>query len=171
VRLAVVAARPRQDVDDLAQSFFVKVLEKDLLFQARPGCSVPQVALRQLAAPCFRPLPQAGRSREKHQLDVAFGPADAQPVPGWSGHADDPDSLYALSVLNMTLQKMRYPLRDLGQARDLEMLRRAARARVKTKGGRKTADELSALSPTRTRRSSGTGSPPPSGSFSESSAK
>ena len=136
---------PQQDVDDLAQAFFTKVLEKDLLAKRDQVAHFRQwlfAALRNHVLDHYR---REGRSRQRQQLEPTFDPADAQPVPGWGGHADDPDSLYALAVLNMTLQKMRFHCETSGKPEIWEIFDLWVRARVNDEGRSDTADELSGL--------------------------
>jgi RNA polymerase sigma factor (sigma-70 family) len=138
---------PQQDVDDLAQSFFMKVFEKDLLSQRDQVAQFRKWLFVSLRHHVYDHYRKSRRSKEKHQLDIESRSLDTNLVSGWSANADDPDSLYALSVLNMTLQKMRFHCETSGKPEIWEIFDRWLRARVSDEGRSETADELNALFP------------------------
>jgi DNA-directed RNA polymerase specialized sigma24 family protein len=142
---------PQQDVDDLAQSFFLKVFEKDLLSQRDQVAQFRKWLFVSLRHHVFDHYRKHRRSKEKHQLDFDSRTPDASLVPGWRGNADDPDSLYALSVLNMTLQKMRFHCETSGKPEIWGIFDRWLRARIEDEGRSETADELNALFPDKDR--------------------
>ena len=108
----------------------MKVLEKDLLSKRDEVAQFRNWLFVSLRHHVYDHYRKQGRSKEKHQLDSDFSALDSHAVPGWSGHADDPDSLYALSVLNMTLQKMRFHCETSGKPEIWEIFDRWLRARV-----------------------------------------
>jgi hypothetical protein len=104
-----------QRADDLAQSFFLKMYERDIL-EKRPAITGRfrnwlYVAARRHAVDDWR------KSRRRSNRPDAFEvlePADPGP-PGEKNASSDADELYALSILHMTVERVRKHLIEEGK--------------------------------------------------------
>jgi DNA-directed RNA polymerase specialized sigma24 family protein len=104
----------QDDLDDLSQSFFLKVLEKNLLasYEAERG-KFRWWLFTALKHHRIDKLRENRRSVVKMGLGIAIDPvevSESEPEV-----ADEADSLYALHVLNMALQKMRVHCEESGK--------------------------------------------------------
>ena len=102
--------------DDLAQSFFLKLYERDIL-KNRPAITGRfrnwlYVAARHHAVDEWR---KSQRRRDPHRSFEADEPADPR-VPGADDAPFDADEFYALSVLHMTVSRVRKHLLDEGKS-------------------------------------------------------
>lgn len=101
-------------VDDLAQSFFTKLIQKDGLDRMPRERSRFRAwlftSLRNHVIDEFR---RSRRQADRAELETGLEPPDERPGP--EDHVVEADSLYALSILHLALQRLRYHCESTGR--------------------------------------------------------
>jgi DNA-directed RNA polymerase specialized sigma24 family protein len=145
--LCLIPAVGRDQADDLAQSFFLKMYEREIL--QRPPIITGRFRNWLYAAARHHAIDEWRKRARRPDHGDAF--ETIEPVAANAGSLDDApfdaDELYALSVLHMTVQRVHKHLHEEGKAEHWMIFQELVLAPIIPGRVAKTRDELLAMFP------------------------